>query len=271
MAEIQVQDRLVFYTTGGKAWEAGRPLLVFVHGSGGTQTVWISQSRALAHHGWNVAAVDLPGHGYSEDVPGLSSIEEHAEWLGAFLAALGQGPAVLVGHSMGAGVALTCAATRPEQVKALVLVGTRLEMKVSPALLESTRDDPARATRFITAYGHAPGSHLGGAPTPGSWMLGSAQSLLDGCDGTVLHRDFAASHAWNGSEYAAKVACPTLVITGAQDRMTPAVTGREMAGAIRGAEHVEIPATGHFMMIEAPRPVLKTMRAFLDRLLDEHS
>lgn len=264
MAEIELDGKRAFYTTGGKAWEAGLPLLVFVHGAAGTQAVWISQSRALAHHGWNVAAVDLPGHGFSEDVPGMETVEAYAEWLAGLLGALGQPPAVLVGHSMGAGIALTCAATHPALVAGLLLVGTRLEMKVSPVLLESTRDDPPRATAFITAYGHGPATHLGGAPTPGNWMLGSAKSLADGCEGPVLHRDFVASDTWKGGKPAGKVRCPTLVMAGAQDRMTPAAAGREMAAAIPGATYVEIPGAGHFMMSEAPRAVLKAMRAFLD-------
>ena len=67
MAEIMVNGKGVHYTTGGKAWETGLPLVVFVHGAGGNQSIWVMQSRALAHHGWNVASVDLPGHGRSED------------------------------------------------------------------------------------------------------------------------------------------------------------------------------------------------------------
>ena len=59
------------------------------------------------------------------------------------------------------------------------------------------------------------------------------------------------------------VACPTLVLTGAQDRMTPAKMGRQLADAIPGAVCENIPAVGHFLMSEAPRDVLKSMRGFL--------
>ena len=266
MAEIEIRGKRVFYTTGGKAWEAGLPLLVFVHGAGGTQTVWISQSRALAHHGWNVAALDLPGHGQSEDVEGIASVEDYSEWLAEVLGALGQGPAVLAGHSLGVGITLTCAATHGGKVAALLLLASRLEMAVAPALLNDTRDNPPQATRFIAAYGHAPGSHLGGAPTPGSWLMGSTRSLVGGCDGAVLHRDFVASNEWKGSDYAGRVSCPTLVVSGSQDRMTPAAAGRRMAEAIPGAQYVEVPTAGHFLMAETPRPVLKIMREFLGTL-----
>lgn len=266
MAELKIRGKRVFYTTGGKPWETGLPLLVFVHGAGGTQSVWISQSRALAHHGWNVAALDLPGHGYSEDCPEIVSAEDYSAWLAEVLEDLGEKPAVLAGHSLGAAIALTCAATQVGRVAGLLLLGTRLRMEVSQGLLDDTRDNPPKATRFIAAYGHARATHLGGAPTPGSWIMGATRSLVDGCDGAVLHRDFAASNSWRGADYAVRVSCPTLVVSGKLDRMTPAAKGRELAGAIRDAEFVEIPAAGHFMMVEAPRPALKIMREFLEKL-----
>ncbi|MCZ6473891.1 MAG: alpha/beta hydrolase [SAR324 cluster bacterium] len=263
MAEIELDGKRAFYTTGGKSWEDGLPLLVFVHCAGGNQSMWILQSRALAHHGWNVAAVDLPGHGYSEDVEGTATLEDYASWVGRFAGALDAGPAVLAGHSMGAGVCLTLAAARPEQISGLIMIATRAHTEVNEGLLRDTAENPARATAFITAFSHSQRSHLGSAPTPGNWLLGSAQALLNGCSGEVLHRDFVASHQWDGMAYAHKVRCPALMITGEQDRMTPAAQGRKLAEAIPGAACTEIPAVGHFVMIEAPRVVLKVMQDFL--------
>lgn len=266
MAELKVRNKRVFYTTGGKAWEAGLPLLVLVHGAGCNQSVWIAQSRALAHHGWNVAALDLPGHGNSEELPDIVKVEDYSDWLADALQALGQEKSVIAGHSMGAAICLTCAGSHGGKVAALLLLGASLKTPVAPVLLDYTRDDPPQAARFITAYGHAVAAHLGGAPTPGSWMMGSVRSLINGGSGAVLHRDFAASNSWDGAPYAAGVACPTLVIAGAEDRMTAAAKGKEMADVISGAEFSEIPRSGHFMLAEAPRPVLKIMRDFLGRL-----
>ena len=122
-----MDGKRAFYTTGGKGWEAGQPLLVFVHGAGGAQNVWINQSRAIAHGGWNVAALDLPGHGASEDLPEIESVEDYAAWVGRFITALSAGRVVLVGHSMGAGIALTLAATNPEQVAPIPRPGSRVQ------------------------------------------------------------------------------------------------------------------------------------------------
>ena len=211
-----------------------------------------------------MAALDLPGHGYSEDVEGIERVEDYAAWVGRFVSALGVKQVVLAGHSMGAGIALTLAATSPAQVAALLLLGTRAEMEVSPILLKDTAENPLRAAQFITAYGHAPSTHIGLAPTPGNWLLGSAQALIERCSSEVLHRDFQASQDWDGTAYAGKTGCPTMVIAGAQDRMTPAKMGRRLAESIPGARYEEVPAVGHFMMSEAPREVLRLMRGFLD-------
>ena len=87
--------------------------VVLVHGAALDHSVWALQARALAQHGWNVAAPDLPGHGRSEDAEGTDSIEGYAGWLERFIVALGASEVALVGHSMGACITLTLAASAP--------------------------------------------------------------------------------------------------------------------------------------------------------------
>jgi pimeloyl-ACP methyl ester carboxylesterase len=259
---LAVHGRRVWCSDGGVAWADGRPWVVFLHGAGGAHSVWQQQTRALAHHGFNVAAPDLPGHGGSEDAP-LATVGDHAQWVEAFCKAAGIARAALVGHSLGAAAALECAARSPARVAALVLVGAGPTMPVSPLLLEDTSGHPARAVDFITAYAHGRPSHLGGAPTPGNWLMGGARALLRACTPAVLHRDFAACNDWHGEEAAARVRCPALVVTGAGDRMTPPQAGRALAGLIPGARYETMAGAGHFVQTETPRVFLKLLRAFL--------
>ena len=78
--------------------------------------MWALQSRYFAHHGCNVLAVDLPGHGRSGG-EALASVEAIADWILALLDAAGVERAALVGHSLGALAVLECAARHPERVE----------------------------------------------------------------------------------------------------------------------------------------------------------
>lgn len=268
MASMDLNGRAVSYNHGGVPWEAGRPSVVFLHGAGMEHSLWQQQSRALAHQGYNVAALDLPGHGQSGDDPSISSVADYAAWLADFLERSGLRPAVLVGLSLGSAIALTCAAEYPERVSALVLIGAGTEMKVSPVLLRDIREDPPRAIDFITGYGHGRPSHIGRAPTPGNWLLGSAVALLRR-NAVTLHRDFTVCHEWPGAVFVPKVRCPTLVAIGKGDRMTPPKIARELAEAIPGARFEIMEGCGHLVPSEAPRALLHLLRDFLPAALEK--
>src|SRR5215467_8775521 len=98
--ELKVQGRTVHAPSGGRAFESGKPVVVFVHGAGCDHSVWQLPARSFAWHGHSVLAVDLPGHGRS-DGPPLGSLADMARWVGTVLNAAGLEQAALVGYSMG--------------------------------------------------------------------------------------------------------------------------------------------------------------------------
>ena len=63
---LQVEGVDAYYYTGGKPFCAALPSVVFIHGAQNDHSVWALQSRYFAHHGFNVLALDLPGHGRSK-------------------------------------------------------------------------------------------------------------------------------------------------------------------------------------------------------------
>ncbi|HUJ76746.1 MAG TPA: alpha/beta hydrolase [bacterium] len=260
---MQLEGQHVYVHDGGHAPRPGQPWVVLVHGAGGTHVLWQQQSRALAHHGCNVLVPDLPGHGASADLPGLASVEDYAAWLARLLRALQVPAAHVVGHSLGACIAVSLAAAEPALVQSLVLVGAALEMRVNPDLLRDCLENTPQAVAFITAYGHGRAMQVGGAPVPGTWVLGADRTLVAGSSGAVLRRDFAASAAWQGGPACAAVRCPTLVLTGGADRMTPPKAGRQLAAAIRGAVLEEAPGSGHFLPAEAPSWLRERLSAWL--------
>jgi pimeloyl-ACP methyl ester carboxylesterase len=269
MPTLQINGKSVHWHDGGVPWRAGRPRIAMVHGAGGTHVVWQPQSRALAHAGYNVFVPDLPGHGLSDDDPALVSVEDLAAWLRTAIAAVSQQysaaetPLILAGHSMGACIATTYAATWPQDVAALALVGASLEMKVNGALLKDCLDNQPQAVAFITSFGHGRLTHLAAATTPGAWTLGADRALMLDSLPPVLQRDFAMCATWRGATHAPKVRCPTIVVSGVQDRMTPARAGKQLADAIPGARYELVAGSGHMLMSEAPRPLLLSLQTFL--------
>src|SRR5215472_12964579 len=103
--EFSLDGKAVFAGTGGREHQPAEPAVVLVHGAGMDHTVFAMQARALAHHGRRVLALDLPSHGSSAGPP-LASIEAMADWVLRAAAACGAERIRLVGHSMGALVAL---------------------------------------------------------------------------------------------------------------------------------------------------------------------
>ena len=118
--EFTLDAKTVRYANGGREHDPTLPGVVLVHGSGMNRTVWQMQTRYLAHHGYRVAAVDLPGHGGS-DGPCIQTIPEMGAWVGQVIDELDLGPAHIVGHSMGTFIAIETAAQRPEAVASLVV------------------------------------------------------------------------------------------------------------------------------------------------------
>ncbi|HEY7689755.1 MAG TPA: alpha/beta fold hydrolase, partial [Dongiaceae bacterium] len=114
--DLRVDGRPVFAATGGRTFDPKLPVVVFIHGAGMDHTVWALQTRYFAHHGRSVLAVDLPGHGRSGGPP-LRSIGALAAWITGALDAAAVAGAALVGHSMGALVALEAAAHVPERIR----------------------------------------------------------------------------------------------------------------------------------------------------------
>lgn len=269
--ELKVNGSKTYCYTGGKPFDADQPTVVFIHGVLNDHSVWILQSRYLAHHGWNVLAVDLPGHCRSGgEAP--SSVEEAADFIAALLDAAGVKQAALVGHSWGSLIALEAASRLKERVSHLVLVGTAFPMKVSPALLDSSLNEPMKALTLVNVFSRStlapPPSALG----PGTWVYGASMALgrrvlASNPKVNVFHRGFKACDSYaNGEAAIQAISCPVLFLLGAQDQMTPPKAAQRLISAARNAgksvQLVSLPV-GHHQMTEAPDATLFAILDFL--------
>src|SRR5262245_66140115 len=96
---LELSGHTVYAYTGTRPIVPGQLSVMLIHGAANDHSVWALQSRYFAYHGFNVLAVDLPGHGKSAGAAS-SSVEEMAAWALRVLDAAGVEKAVLVGHSM---------------------------------------------------------------------------------------------------------------------------------------------------------------------------
>jgi pimeloyl-ACP methyl ester carboxylesterase len=218
---LSVHDHEVYAYTGARAFDGALPTVVFVHGAANDHSVWALQSRYFAHHGCNVLAVDLAGHGRSEG-NALTSVEALADWIAALLDAAHVSAAVLVGHSLGSLAVLAAASRYPERVTKMVLLGPSVPMQVSDVLLDAAKANEHVAYELINGWSFSPGKQLGGNQVPGMWMTGNAMRLMERTHPGTLHTDLIACNTYTaGLEAAAGVRCPALVILGARDLMAP--------------------------------------------------
>ena len=264
---LEVNGHKTFCYTGGKVFDPAKPTVVFIHGVLNDHSVWILQTRYFANHGWNVLAPDLPGHCKSEGEP-PSSVEEAAGFVLALLDAAGAKKAALVGHSFGSLTALEAAARAPDRVTHLALVGTAAPMKVSPALLDNSLNNPMKAIDMVNVFSHSmlapPPSALG----PGTWLYGGSKALMKRVLASnprvnVFHRGFKACDDYAGGEAAIeKVQCPVLFVLGRKDAMTLPKMAQPLQQKARNAKTVMVDG-GHAMMTEAPDEVLFALKDFL--------
>ena len=268
---LTVNNAQTYCYTGGKALDPAKPTVVFIHGVLNDHSVWGLQSRYLANHGYNVLAVDLPGHCRSAgEAP--STVEEAADFIVALLDAAGVQKAALVGHSWGSLIALEAASRLQERVTHLVLVGTAFPMKVSPVLIETSLNEPLKALNMINVFSRstlaAPPSALG----PGTWVFGASMALgrrvlASNTTVNVFHRGFVACDRYANGEVAVEaLTCPVLFVLGAQDQMTAAKAAQLLITKARAAHKtvqvVSLPV-GHHQMSESPDETLFAIRDFL--------
>ena len=261
--KLSINGKAAFAYTGTRDFNVALPTAVFIHGAANDHSVWSLQSRYFAFHGWNVLALDLPGHGQSEGEP-CTTIRDYAEWVATFLDAVGVHAAVVAGHSMGSLIALELSARRPDLVRKLALVGTAVPMAVGDALLDAARDDEDKARRMIVEWSFAPASQLGNNhAVPGMWLPGNSLALMRRMTKGVLLTDLAACKAYSeGLDAAKTVSVPVLVVIGARDLMTSPKGAQGVIAALPDVRVETLAEAGHSMLSEAPGQMLDALWKF---------
>jgi pimeloyl-ACP methyl ester carboxylesterase len=255
-------------------WVGGDgPPLLLVHGLGGAAINFTELGPILARRR-RVLVPDLPGHGGTEPLERVDSLDDLADHVAAVAEHEGMLPAPVVGNSMGGLVALRLAVSRPEAVSALALV--------APAgIISATRRGrmwlrvtgivkPARkAARFRTAIARHPRLRY---PVLGVWGADepralSREAVLGFLEGPSRHTDLdSAARALVKDDPRPdlhRVRCRTLVVWGARDRLVPLADGFEYARRLRCPIRA-VPAAGHLIVGEQPEACATILEDFLD-------
>ena len=223
-------------------------------------TVWRYQADALAQQGFIPIAVDLPGHGGSEGEPSVT-IKGYAGWLLAYLSVLDE-PVHLVGHSMGALVALETAAARPDLVRSIALLGVADQMPVNPDLLAGV--GAGDSTVFDTM---GPWMHARQPVDAPEWKVDDTLAILQRSEPGTAFADLSACDDYPGAAgTAATVELPILLILGDQDVMTKPSAAEQIEDTAADATTVIVKGAGHMLMVERPDVVNEALLDFLDRV-----
>ena len=197
---------------------------------------------------WETLAKSLPCQRLS--LPGLPSIEAIAAWVQRQLENYPRRSVVLMGHSMGALVALEAA--RHPAVSALVLIGAAAQMPVHPDLLEQAVAAPDAAAGLILKWGISPAHPH------------TSDILKQHMRPETLANDLSACNAYQGGEEAARnVSQSALVLGGSDDKLAKPVAIKALAEMMPDARFYLVQGSGHMLMIEAPAEIAKEISAFL--------
>lgn len=234
------------------------PPLLCVHGSGGTAAVWTAQRR-LADR-MPVAALDLSGHGESDDVDataGPEALEAYADDVVAVADAVDA--RVLVGNSLGGAVALWVALERDLPLEGLVLAGAGARLAVLDDLLEWLADDFDRAVEFLHADDrlfHDPDDRYVDRSTAAMRETGRA----------VTERDFRTCHAFDVRDRVGEVDVQAVAVVGEYDRLTPRRYHEFLADEMPDCELRMVGGAAHLAMLERPAAFNGAVESLLDRL-----
>lgn len=260
-----------------------KPVMVFIHGWGGSARYWESTANALSDT-FDCLLYDLRGFGRSaasssatrsrlpqEPIELLYEMEDYAEDLAVLLDALELSRVYINAHSLGASAATMFLNRYPERVERAVLTCSGVfeyeeksftafhkiggyVVKFRPRWFLNI---PFAGLMFMARFLHRPLP----ATVSRAFLEDYLEADYNAALGTMLTAVSKYAAEVMPQEFA-KVGVPTLLISGQYDKIIPAALGRRAAELSEKVEYFEIPGTAHFPMLEKPAVYLERVREF---------
>ncbi|WP_345293760.1 alpha/beta hydrolase [Luteimonas vadosa] len=255
----------------GNARDSGAPTLVMLHGYTGSKENWYRLADALGRR-YRLVAPDLPGWGESERVAGAGhGFAAQAGRVAGFLREVAEGPVVLMGHSMGGGIAAVVAARHPDLVSHLVLLDAAgvefAENRFAREVLDGGNPfavhDADSLERYLSFL-----FHRREARPPMPWPAGPAliahRRQEAAFEQAVLDEIGRGEEQFLPGEEAARIRQPTLLAWGEQDQVIDPGAMGLYAARIPRAQALLVPDAGHMALLEAPEVVAAAVRSLVE-------
>jgi pimeloyl-ACP methyl ester carboxylesterase len=251
----------IFYEVAGE----GLPL-VFLHGLGSTSNVWHGQRLGLSKY-FKVVTLDLPGSGRSGKAERQYSMERWVEQIAGLADAAGLDKFVLVGHSMTTVLAQKFATRQAARLSGLVLCGPMTELPPAGREAFAKRAETVQREGMLGVADTVLAGGLTSATREANPALtGMVREMLLSNDTACYAGHCHALREGSARADQAQIRCPTLLLVGDQDGVTPLANCRAIATAVTGARIRVIAATAHLTMLERPELFNAALTEFLATL-----
>jgi magnesium chelatase accessory protein len=273
-----------FVDTGRLRWHVqimgpdSAPVLLLLHGTGAATHSWRGLAPLLAKR-FRIVAPDLPGHGFTTGRPaGGLAMPAMARAVGELTTALGLKPAVIVGHSAGAAIAVRMALDGIVEPRAIV--GLAPALLPFPGLAATLFPSLARLL-FVNPFAPHMFARLARVPgETGRFLARSTGSRIDAVGVACYEQLFATAGHCSGAitmmadwdlatlrRDLPALDLPLLLVHGESDSAIPLSNAREAAALVRGGRLVSLPGLGHLAHEEKPDEVTSVIAEFVKEVL----
>jgi len=222
--------------------------LLFIHGAGGSHKVWEYQLNFFNH----AIAVDLAGHDVGA---GKSTIDGYVEEVKRFCDENNLANIVMIGHSMGGGIAQKFALNYQEYLKAIVLVSTGAKLRVATNIFAAIKENHHQAIELITEFAF---SDKATREIRKRWSEEMMKMSPD-----VIYGDFEACDKFNVMSRLKEIKIPTLIMCGLEDQVTPVKYSEYLRDNIPNSRLEIIANAGHMVMLERPEEFNERLEKFI--------
>lgn len=250
----------ISYLAAEGAQAGSHPAILLLHGSGVSARSWTFQLQNLGH-ALSVLAIDLPGHGESDPIDDMT-LEGYADAARGLVDALGTGPVLAAGHSLGGAVAQVLAARHPEMIKGLVLLSTCAKLPERGGFLQRFYRCLPGFIQKVLFFSTAKKILFSPSASRQAMVLGMEE--LRACRPETILKDVAAAQAMDLQEVAQKLRVPTLILCGDRDKLTPPALSERLSELIPGSRLLILEGAGHMLPLEAPGRVNQEILDFVN-------